>query len=69
MLALNPGDSVERIAAFLDQHPAPGLPMLLDIDKVTPGPWHVRGIPVAMRSTAPASCGSAYWASATGSRR
>lgn len=47
VLALNLGDAPERITAFLDQHPAPGLPVLLDPDKTTSGPWHVRSLPLA----------------------
>jgi peroxiredoxin len=46
-LAINLGDSRERIAAFLERHPAPGLPVLLDTENVTAARWHVRGLPVA----------------------
>jgi len=46
-LAVNLGDSRERIAAFIERHPAPGLPVLLDTEKVTAARWHVRGLPVA----------------------
>lgn len=51
-LAINLGDSRERIAAFLSDHPAPGLPVLLDIGKSTASPWHVRGLPVAYAADA-----------------
>jgi peroxiredoxin len=47
VLAVNLGDSSERIAAFLEDHPAPGLPVLLDREKSTAAPWHVRGLPAA----------------------
>lgn len=47
VLAINLGDTIERITAFLQQHPAPKLPVLLDHDKSTAAPWHVRGLPVA----------------------
>jgi peroxiredoxin len=47
LFAVNLGDSLERITAFLADHPAPGLPILLDADKSTPSAWHVRGLPVA----------------------
>lgn len=47
VLSINLGDSAERITSFLAAHPAPGLPVLLDPDKVTAALWHVRGLPVA----------------------
>jgi thiol-disulfide isomerase/thioredoxin len=49
ILALNLGDSVERINAFLANHPAPNLPILLDADKTSAASWHVSasGLPVA----------------------
>ena len=47
VLAVNLGDSGERVAAFLRDHPAPGLPVLLDREKSTAAPWHVRGLPSA----------------------
>ncbi|ARP98301.1 peroxiredoxin family protein [Pseudorhodoplanes sinuspersici] len=47
VLAINLGDKAERIAAFLQQHPAPNLPVLLDHKKSTAAAWHVRGLPVA----------------------
>jgi thiol-disulfide isomerase/thioredoxin len=49
ILALNLGDSVERINAFLASHPAPNLPILLDAEKTSAAPWHVSasGLPVA----------------------
>jgi thiol-disulfide isomerase/thioredoxin len=49
ILAVNLGDSAERITSFLANHPAPGLPILLDSDKTAAAPWHVSasGLPVA----------------------
>lgn len=47
ILAVNLGDSRERISSFLVDHPALGLPVLLDHDKSTAAPWHVRALPVA----------------------
>ncbi|MCF8476099.1 MAG: TlpA family protein disulfide reductase [Pseudolabrys sp.] len=47
LLAVNLGDSLERITAFLADHPAPGLTVLLDASKSTAAPWHVRGLPLA----------------------
>jgi thiol-disulfide isomerase/thioredoxin len=47
VLSINLGDSAERIASFLADHPAPGLPVLLDPDKAMAAPWHVRGLPTA----------------------
>jgi peroxiredoxin len=47
VLAVNLGDSSERIGAFLAEHPAPGLPVLLDRDKTVAAAWHVQGLPVA----------------------
>jgi peroxiredoxin len=47
LFAVNLGDSLERITAFLADHPAPGLPILLDTNKSTPSPWHVRELPLA----------------------
>jgi hypothetical protein len=46
-LAVNLGDSPERIAAFLAEHPAPNLPVLLDREKSSAAPWHVRELPVS----------------------
>jgi peroxiredoxin len=46
VLAINLGDSVGRIRAFLADHPAPGLPILLG-DRSTGEAWHVQGLPVA----------------------
>ena len=43
ILAINLGDSVERITTFLANYPAPDLPILLDADKTAAAPWHVRG--------------------------
>ena len=43
LFAVNLGDSRERITAFLADHPAPDLPILMDADKATAAPWHVRG--------------------------
>jgi thiol-disulfide isomerase/thioredoxin len=47
ILAVNLGDNPKRIASFLEQYPAPNLPVLLDRDKSAAVPWHVRGLPVA----------------------
>ena len=47
IFAVNLGDSRERITAFLDKYPAPGLPILLDGEKATASPWHVGALPVA----------------------
>lgn len=43
---INLGDSPERVAAFLTDHPAPGLPILLG-DRGTGEAWHVQALPVA----------------------
>jgi len=47
VLAVNLGDSTERIASFLADYPAPNLPVLLDRERSAAAPWHVRGLPVA----------------------
>jgi peroxiredoxin len=47
ILAINLGDRPDRVASFLRDHPAPGLPVLLDGEKTAAAPWHVRGLPVA----------------------
>ena len=47
ILAVNLGDTTERITAFLANYPAPGLPILLDADKSAVKPWHVGALPVA----------------------
>jgi peroxiredoxin len=47
LLAVNLGDSVERIDSFLKDHPAPNLPILLDASKTAAAPWHVHALPVA----------------------
>lgn len=49
ILAINLGDSAERINTFLSNHPAPNLPILLDAEKTAAAPWHVSasGLPVA----------------------
>jgi thiol-disulfide isomerase/thioredoxin len=46
LFAVNLGDAPERIAAFLADHPAPGLPILLG-GKAIANAWHVRALPVA----------------------
>jgi len=46
LLAVNLGDAPERIAAFLADHPAPGLPILLG-GKAIAHDWHVQALPVA----------------------
>jgi peroxiredoxin len=47
ILTINLGDRPDRVANFLKDHPAPGLPVLLDSAKAAAVPWHVRGLPVA----------------------
>jgi thiol-disulfide isomerase/thioredoxin len=47
ILAINLGDSTERITSFLGNYPAPNLPILLDADKTAAAPWHVAALPVA----------------------
>lgn len=47
VVAINLGDAPERVTAFLADHPAPGLPVLLDRDKSIAAAWHVEGLPVA----------------------
>jgi thiol-disulfide isomerase/thioredoxin len=47
ILTINLGDRPERVAGFLKDHPAPNLPVLLDHEKLSAAPWHVRGLPVA----------------------
>jgi thiol-disulfide isomerase/thioredoxin len=46
ILAINLGDSVERVTAFLAGHPSPGLPILFG-DRATAEAWHVQALPVA----------------------
>jgi hypothetical protein len=46
VLAVNLGDGAERIRAFFADHPAPGLPVLLDGEKSTAVAWHVSELPV-----------------------
>ena len=46
ILAVNLGDSADRIEAFLADHPAPNLPVLLG-ERATGAAWHVPGLPVA----------------------
>jgi thiol-disulfide isomerase/thioredoxin len=47
ILAVNLGDSAERINTFLASYPAAGLPILLDAEKTSAAPWHVSALPVA----------------------
>lgn len=47
VVAVNLGDRLERITAFLADHPAPELPVLLDSDRAAAAAWHVQGLPVA----------------------
>ena len=47
VMAINLGDRADRIAAFLVDHPSPGLPVLLDGKKSAAVPWHVQELPVA----------------------
>ena len=46
ILAVNLGDRPDRIEAFLADHPAPDLSVLLG-DRATGEAWHVEGLPVA----------------------
>jgi hypothetical protein len=46
ILAVNLGDSIERIRAFLADHPAPNLPILMG-DDTTRRAWHVQGLPIS----------------------
>jgi peroxiredoxin len=47
ILAVNLGDSAERINTFLASYPAAGLPILLDAERKSATPWHVSALPVA----------------------
>ena len=47
VIAINAGDSRERIKAFLDSHPVPGLTVLRDTDKHVATAWRVIGLPSA----------------------
>jgi peroxiredoxin len=47
VIAINAGDSRERIQTFLESHPAPGLTILRDSDKKVATAWHVIGLPSA----------------------
>jgi thiol-disulfide isomerase/thioredoxin len=47
ILAVNLGDSAERINTFLATYPAAGLPILLDAEKASAATWHVSALPVA----------------------
>jgi len=47
VVAVNLGDTPERATAFLAEHPAPGLPILLDRDKSVAAAWHVQALPTA----------------------
>jgi peroxiredoxin len=47
ILTINLGDRPDRVASFLRDHPAPGLPVLLDSENAAAASWHVRGLPVA----------------------
>jgi thiol-disulfide isomerase/thioredoxin len=46
IFAVNSGDSPDRIAAFLTDHPASGLPILLG-GNATAKAWHVQALPTA----------------------
>ena len=52
VLAVNIGDSAERIRAFLKTHPVPGLTVLRDSDKQVATAWHVIGLPSAFAVSA-----------------
>ena len=47
VIAIDAGDSRERVQAFLDSHPAPGLTVLRDTGKHVATAWHVTGLPCA----------------------
>lgn len=47
VVAINAGDSPERIRTFLDRTPVPGLTVLRDTDKSVATAWHVMGLPSA----------------------
>ena len=46
VLAVNLGDSAERVAAFLVEYPARSLPVLLDTEKTSVRAWHVQALPI-----------------------
>jgi thiol-disulfide isomerase/thioredoxin len=46
ILAVNMGDAADRVAGFLAEHPAPGLPILLG-GNTTAKAWHVEALPTA----------------------
>jgi thiol-disulfide isomerase/thioredoxin len=46
ILAVNLGDAPDRIAGFLSDHPAPGLPILLGGNAIAKA-WHVQALPTA----------------------
>lgn len=47
IFAVNLGDSAARVTDFLIEHPAPGLSVLLDVDKSASTLWHIIGLPAA----------------------
>jgi peroxiredoxin len=51
VVAVNLGDSRDRVVDFLADHPAPGLPILLDADRSVATAWHVPALPVAFAVT------------------
>lgn len=51
VVAVNLGDTRERISEFLADHPAPDLPVLLDSDRSVAAAWHVPALPVAFAVT------------------
>jgi thiol-disulfide isomerase/thioredoxin len=63
ILAVELGDSADRIRAFLADHPAPDLSVLLG-DRATGESWHVRGLPVTFAVDADCIIRLALWANA-----
>jgi len=51
VVAINLGDAHRRVVDFLADHPAPGLPILLDSDHAVATAWHVPALPVAFAVT------------------
>jgi len=45
ILAVDLGDSADRVRAFLADHPTPELPVLLG-SRATGAAWHIQGLPV-----------------------
>ena len=52
VIAINLGDRRDRVVDFLADHPASGLPILLDADRSVAAAWHVPALPIAFAVTA-----------------